>query len=43
LNRIELMGSFKEIKWNRSWNALTIHLPKTLPGQIANGVRIQLK
>jgi len=37
---IELMGSSEEIKWNRSADALTIQLPKTLPGQIVNGFRI---
>jgi alpha-L-fucosidase len=40
---IELMGSSEEIKWNRSSNALTIQLPKTLPGNIVNGFRILSK
>ena len=40
---IELMGSSEKIKWNRSADGLTIQLPQTLPGQIVNGFRIQLK
>ena len=40
---IELMGSSEKIRWNRSADALTIQLPQTLPGQIVNGFRIQLK
>ncbi|MCS7468802.1 hypothetical protein NZK35_19290 [Stieleria sp. ICT_E10.1] len=37
---IELMGSSEEMKWNRSRDALTIRLPKSLPGKIVNGFRI---
>ena len=40
---IELMGSSEIIKWNRSSDALTIQLPKILPGKIVNGFRIHLK
>jgi len=37
---VELMGSSEKIKWKRSADALTITLPKTLPGKIVNGFRI---
>lgn len=37
---IELMGSSETIKWTRSPDALTIQLPRTLPGKLANGFRI---
>jgi alpha-L-fucosidase len=40
---IELVGSPEKIKWKRSVDALTIQLPKTLPGQIVNGFRIHSK
>ena len=40
---IELMGSSEEIKWNRSSDALTILLPKSLPSKIVNGFRILSK
>jgi len=38
---IELMGSTETIRWNRTSDALTIKLPKTLPGKIVNGFRIR--
>jgi alpha-L-fucosidase len=41
--RIELKGSNESIKWKRSEDALTIQLPKTMPGQIVNGFRIHSK
>jgi len=37
---IELMGSNEEIKWSRSADALTIQLPRKLPGKIVNGFRV---
>ena len=37
---IELMGSSEKIQWDRSDDALTIQLPKSLPGLIVNGFRI---
>ncbi|WP_419580327.1 hypothetical protein [Stieleria magnilauensis] len=37
---IELMGSTEKITWNRTADALTIRLPKSLPGKIVNGFRI---
>lgn len=37
---IELMGSSEEVKWKRSANALTIQLPRKLPGKIVSGFRI---
>ena len=40
---IELMGSPKTIRWKRTSDALTIQLPKTLPGKIVNGFRIHSK
>ena len=40
---IELMGSTEKIKWTRTSDALTIKLPKTLPGKIVNGFRIHSK
>ena len=39
---IELMGSSEEIRWKRTDAALMIQLPKTLPGKIINGFRIEL-
>lgn len=39
---IELMGSTENIEWKRSVDALTIQVPKNLPGQIVNGFRIKL-
>jgi alpha-L-fucosidase len=38
--KIELMGSNKKIIWRRTKDALTISLPKALPGEIVNGFRI---
>jgi len=38
--RIELMGSSEEVQWKRSADALTIRLPRKLPGKIVNGFRI---
>ena len=40
---IELMGSDEKLKWTRTAEALTIQLPKTLPGQIVNGFRITVR
>jgi alpha-L-fucosidase len=40
IDRIELMGSDEEMDWKRTGDALTIQLPKTLPGRIVNGFRI---
>jgi alpha-L-fucosidase len=37
---IELMGSDEEVQWKRSADALTIQLPRELPGKIVNGFRI---
>jgi len=37
---IELMGSTEKIKWTRSADALTIQLPRKLPGKIVSGFRI---
>jgi hypothetical protein len=39
---IELMGGDEQIKWIRSADGLTISLPKKLPGQIINGIRITM-
>jgi alpha-L-fucosidase len=41
IESIELMGSSEIIKWSRTNEALTIHLPKNLPGKIVNGFRIK--
>jgi len=40
IDKIELMGSNKKIKWKRTTDGLTIKLPKTLPGDIVNGFKI---
>jgi len=37
---IELMGSSEEVKWTRTADALTIQLPRALPGKLVNGFRI---
>ena len=37
---IELMGSTEKIKWTRSTEALSIELPRKLPGKIVSGFRI---
>jgi alpha-L-fucosidase len=37
---IELMGSSEEVEWTRTADALTIQLPRKLPGKIVNGFRI---
>ena len=37
---IELMGSSEEVKWKRSADALTIQLPRKLPGKVVSGFRI---
>ncbi len=40
ITQIDLMGSTQKIKWEQSLDALTIFLPKTLPGEFVNGFRI---
>ena len=40
---IELMGSDEQLKWSRNGTGLTIKLPKTMPGKIVSGFRIQSK
>ncbi|MDE3742141.1 alpha-L-fucosidase [Maribacter polysaccharolyticus] len=42
ISAIELMGSDKKVKWKRTNDALTIKLPKYLPGNIVNGFRIKI-
>ena len=42
VSKIELMGSTEKIKWSRSADALTIKLPKSLPGKIVNGFQIKI-
>jgi hypothetical protein len=39
---IELLGGDETMQRSRSASALTIQLPKTLPGQIADGFRIRV-
>ena len=43
IEQIELMGSKEKLKWKRTDEALTITLPKTLPGKIVNGFKITTK
>ncbi|MBU2939204.1 alpha-L-fucosidase [Lacinutrix sp. C3R15] len=40
ITSVELMGSNEKIKWTRNKEALTIKLPKNLPGSIVNGFKI---
>jgi len=40
IGTITLLGSSEKLKWDRSTDALTIQLPKTLPGQLVIGFRI---
>ena len=42
IDKIELMGSTKRVKWERSADGLSIKLPKSLPGDIVNGFKITL-
>ncbi len=41
--KIQLMGSDEKIKWTRTKEALTIVLPKEMPGKIVNGFKITIK
>lgn len=43
INSISMMGSDAKIQWNRSANALTIQLPKTLPDLPVTGFKITRK
>jgi alpha-L-fucosidase len=43
IGAITLLGSDETLTWRRTSDALTIQLPRTLPGQIVNGFRIQSK
>lgn len=40
IESVELMGCDRAVTWKRSAAALTIRLPKDLPGEIVNGFRI---
>ena len=40
ISSIELMGSDEKLNWTRNNEALTIELPKNLPGKIVNGFKI---
>ena len=40
---IELLGSQESIRWRRTAEALTIQLPKTLPGELVNCFKVKLR
>jgi alpha-L-fucosidase len=41
IEEITLLGTDQTLTWSRTSDALTIELPKTLPGKIVNGFRIR--
>jgi alpha-L-fucosidase len=41
--RVSLLGSAEEIRWTRSSEGLTFQPPKTWPGKIVNGFKVELK
>lgn len=41
IEEITLLGTNQTLTWSRTSDALTIQLPKTLPGKIVNGFRIR--
>ena len=43
IDKIELLGSAQEIKWNRSEQGLTITLPPSLPETLVIGFAIHSK
>jgi len=41
IEEITLLGTDQTLTWSRTSDALTIQLPKTLPGKIVNGFRVR--
>jgi alpha-L-fucosidase len=43
ISGIELLGSQEPVRWQRSAEALTIQLPRTLPGELVNCFKIKVR